>query len=493
MKLRFWMATLAMITTLHAATGISTVSLPGTSPLVSLRVVWLTGSAADPAGKLGTAALTAAMLARGGTRAMTYKQILDTLFPMAVSVDQQVDKQMVVFSATTHVDNLEAFYKVFRDMLLDPGWRQDDFERLRDDAVNYLRVSLRGNNDEELGKEVLYNEIYSGHPYGHHNAGAVAALKSMTVEDLKRFYFTHFTQKNLILGIAGGYPRNFLSRLRVDFSKLPNTAPPALELAVPARNTAPRMVMIEKDTRAVAYSLGFPIDVTRGHADYPALVVAQSYFGQHRMSGGRLYSRLREVRGLNYGDYAYIEYFPLGMFQFEPDPNLARSQQIFQIWIRPVAPSTAHFALRLALYEFDKLVREGLDQESFERTRNFVTKYAKLLTKTKDAELGYAIDSRFYRIPDYVAYLQAALRKLTREDVNRAIARHLGGGNFTIVAVAKDCAALKGKILDETPSPMTYNSPKPTELIEEDKTVSVWKIGLKPENVRVVDVEKVFE
>jgi zinc protease len=281
--------------------------------------------------------------------------------------------------------------------------------------------------------------------------------------------------------------------MRVDFSKLPNTAPPALELAVPERNAAPRMVMVEKDTRAVAYSLGFPIDVTRGHADYPALVVAQSYFGQHRMSGGRLYSRLREVRGLNYGDYAYIEYFPRGMFQFEPDPNLARSQQIFQIWIRPVDPSTAHFALRLALYEFEKLVREGLDQESFERTRNFVTKYAKLLTKTKDAELGYAIDSRFYRIPDYVAYLQAGLQKLTREDVNRAIAKHLGGGNFTIVAVAKDCAALKGKILDEAPSPMTYNSPKPKELIGEDKTVSVWKISLKPENVRIIDVEKVFE
>ncbi len=482
-----------MIPTLHAATGITPVALPGTSPLVSIRVVFLTGSASDPSGKPGTAALTAAMLARGGTRAMTYQQILDALFPMAVSVDQQVDKQMVVFSATTHVDNLEAFYKIFRDMLLNPGWRTEDLNRLRDDAINFLRVSLRGNNDEELGKEVLYNEIYAGHPYGHHNAGAVAALQGMTIEDLQRFYFTHFTQKNLILGVAGGYPRNFLARMRADFSRLPNSAPPALELTVPERHRAPRMVMVEKDTRAVAYSLGFPIDVTRGHPDYPALLVAQSYFGQHRMSGGRLYSRMREVRGLNYGDYAYIEYFPRGMFQFEPDPNLARSQQIFQIWIRPVDPATAHFALRLALYEFDKLVREGLDQESFERTRNFLMKYAKLLIKTKDAELGYAIDSRFYQIPDYVAYLKAALEKLTREEVNRAIAKHLGGGNFTIVAVARNCASLRSKLLEEAPSPMTYNSPKPPALLEEDKTVSIWKIGLKPGNVRIIDAGTVFE
>ena len=27
---------------------------------------------------------------------------------------------------------------------------------------------------------------------------------------------------------------------------------------------------------------------------------------------------------MNYGDYAYIEAFPRGMFQFFPDPNVAR-------------------------------------------------------------------------------------------------------------------------------------------------------------------------
>ena len=82
---------------------------------------------------------------------------------------------------------------------------------------------------------------------------------------------------------------------------------------------------------------------------------------------------------------------------------------------------------------------------------------------------------------------------MTRDDVNRAIAKHLGGGNFTIVAVAKNCAALKNKIGGEAPSPMSYNSPKPEELLTEDKTVSVWKLGLKPENIRIVDVEKIFE
>lgn len=472
---------------------IKTVALPSASPLVTFRVVFLTGSASDPSDRPGAAALTAAMLAQGGTRRMTYQEILDAFFPMAVSVGSQTDKEMTVFYATTHVDNLEKFYSIFRAMLLDPGWRPDDFNRLRDDAINFLRVTLRGTNDEELGKEALYNQIYAGHPYGHHNVGTVSGLRKLTVEDLKRFYRTHYTQANLILGIAGGYPPDFLERMKKDFSALPQGKPSSTALAAPAPVKGIRVTLIEKETRSVAISLGFPIDVRRGHPDFPALLVAQSYFGQHRMSGGRLYHRMRELRGLNYGDYAYIEYFPRGMFRFEPDPNLARRSQIFQIWIRPVEPPTAHFALRLALYELDRLIKQGLTQEDFERTRTFLSKYVNLLLKTPHAQLGYAIDSLYYGIPDYISYVKTALAGLTVEDVNRAIRKHLRTADLDIVIVAKNCDQLRKKLISGEPSPMSYNAPKPQELLDEDKIVERWPIPLEPEAVRVIPVEKVFE
>ena len=107
-----------------------------------------------------------------------------------------------------------------------------------------------------------------------------------------------------------------------------------------------RVEIIRRDTRSTAFSLGFPIEVNRSHPDFAALKLVQSYFGQHRSSNSHLYQRLREARGLNYGDYAYLEYFPRGMYQFQPDPNLARQEQIFQIWIRPVPPEQAMFTLR---------------------------------------------------------------------------------------------------------------------------------------------------
>ena len=51
--------------------------------LVALRVVLRAGSQNDPPGKEGLAALTAAMVAEGGTKSLTYDQLLDAFYPMA--------------------------------------------------------------------------------------------------------------------------------------------------------------------------------------------------------------------------------------------------------------------------------------------------------------------------------------------------------------------------------------------------------------------------
>ena len=198
------------------------VELQGKSPLVTIRFVFTTGAASDPTDKPGLAAsLTAQMLGNSGTKSLTYKQITDALYPMATGINVSSDKEMTTFVGQTHIDNLEKFYAIMRDAVLNPGWRAEDFTRVRDDQVNALRVSLRGNNDEELGKEILYNMIYAGHPYGHEDLGSVAALQNMTVADLQAFHHRHYTQANLIIGLAGGYPAGFADRVKKDLMALP--------------------------------------------------------------------------------------------------------------------------------------------------------------------------------------------------------------------------------------------------------------------------------
>jgi len=486
-------AAILLLLATSAGAQMRTLEMPGKSPLVTFRIVFTTGSAADPAGQEGIAALTAQMISDSGTKELSYQKVTEALFPMAAGVSAQVDKEMTTFSGATHVDNLDAYYHLLRDLLLDPGWRAEDFRRVKDELLNDIKVGLRGNNDEELGKEVLYESLYAGTPYGHFNGGTVSALDKMTLDDVKAFYKSHYTQSRLILGIAGGYSPAFLDGMKKDFQRLPREGAAAPKKTVAPAVAHTRVVMVEKDTRSVAYSIGYPIDVTRADADYAALLLVSTYLGAHRNSTGVLYDRMREKRGLNYGDYTYIEYFPRGMYLMEPQPNLARGSQIFQVWIRPVEPATAKFALRLAMFELDKFRTAGMTQDTFERTREFLGKNVNVLTRTKRAELGYAIDSMFYGIKPYNEYLKTQLAKLSLTDVNRAIKKYVRTDSVVIAVVTRNAEELKRQLISEEASPMSYNSAKPKEITDEDKLVEKWALHLKAEDIKVKPVGEVFQ
>lgn len=470
----------------------ATVFQPSKSPIISTRIQFLTGSVDDPEGKEGLASLTAAMLAQGGSKRLTYDQIVEQFYPMATGFGWQSDKEMTTFVGSTHVDNLDKYYDLISQMLLEPGFREEDFTRLKQDAINFLKTSLREGNDEELGKERLYNIIYAGHPYAHHSMGTISGLERTTLQDVRDFYAKNYTQANLVVGLSGGFNTKFSGRMAVDFTKLPKGRKQARKISAPKLETGMKIEIVERETRATAISLGFPIAVNRASKDYAALSLVASYFGQHRSSNSYLYGQLREKRGLNYGDYAYIEYFPRGMFQFQPDPNLARQQQIFQIWIRPVEPNNANFTLRAALYEFDKLVKNGLDQQTFQETRDFLIKYVNILTQTKDAELGYALDSRFYGTENFNELMKTALSKLTLDDVNRAIKTHLLSNNMRIVMITKDAKGLRDAIINNKPGTVSYAAEKPAEILAEDKTISTYPIPVKAENVMITPATKVF-
>jgi len=62
-----------------------------------------------------------------------------------------------------------------------------------------------------------------------------------------------------------------------------------------------------------------------------------------------------------------------------------------------------------------------------------------------------------------------------------------------IVMITKDAAGLREAILSGKASPITYNSAKPKEITDEDKVIEVYKINVKPEDVVIVPVDKVFE
>ena len=465
------------------------------SPLPQLRFKMLfnAGSAHDPAGKEGLAALSARMIAGAGSKAMTLDEINKALYPVAGSFGGQVDKEMTSFTGTIHKDNWDRFVRVALPMLLDPGFREEDFKRNKDGLLNSLKQDLIANNEEELGRERLQTNLFAGTPYAHPVLGTIAGIESITLDDVRNFIRQQYTQGNLNLAVNGDISDAQVTGLRAALATLPAGTPaPAKRPALAGKRPKGFDVeIIEKDTRATAISIGLPIEVTRTHPDFAALNVARSWLGEHRLNG-RLYDQLRRIRGMNYGDYAYIEAFPRGMFQFFPDPNIARRGQIFEMWIRPVVPENAHMALRIAVHELDKLIDDGMSEEDFQASRQYLMKNVYVMTQTQDQQVGYALDSKWYGMPEYTAYMREQLGKLTRDDVNRALKKHLSADDLSVVIITKDAAGLKNQLVADGFSSITYDSEKPQAILDEDKVIGARKLGIKADRVKITPVAEVF-
>jgi zinc protease len=465
------------------------------SPLLNISLLFHTGPAFDPEGKKGLAALTAQMLSAASTANYTYAELQKGYYPLASGLSSQIDKEMSVFRSSIHKDNFDAWYSLMIDQILNPAWDSNDFDRLKTQLKNNISTDLRGNNDEELGKEVLYSSIYGdNHPYGSYNLGALNDLEALTLDDVKAFYKEHYNQANLSLGIAGSFSEAQKSRLMTDLSKLPVGKKSILALDMPQPINGHQAVIIEKDTMATAVSIGFPITKVRGDKDWVALWLARSWLGEHRNSSAQLFKKIREQRGMNYGDYAYIEYFPRGMSRTQPNANLGRQQQIFQMWIRPLRTTNdAHFATRAAYSELGKLIKNGLTQEQFDSSKNFIHKYASQLIKSQGRQLGYAMDSAYYGTPEFVTYIQTELDNMTVDDVNRVIRENLQMENIQFVFITKDAKELKNRLVNDTTSAMTYNSPKPDSVMEEDKMLQELKLNFNKDDVKIVPVKDVFK
>lgn len=464
------------------------------SPLISFRVMLRAGSINDLKGKEGINALTALMIAQGGTAGMTYQEVVSTLYPWAASIQVQPDKEVTTFIGNVHRDHLEQFYGILSGLLLEPRFDPDDFTRNKDLMLSYLERNLRGTDDENLGKEALVMSMFPGHPYG--TAGAtVQGLKNTSIEDVRAYYRKTYTTGSVLVGIAGGYPQSLVERIRKDFGRLPDGAVAPVPLPEPAAAKDLEVTYIQKPARATAISIGHPIDVTRKDRDFYALMVANSYFGEHRTFNGVLMNSLRGNRGLNYGTYSYIERFIGGVNSGSrfPEVNTPLRDQYFSIWIRPVQPENAHFALRNAMVELDRLVKTGLTKEQFEQTRKFLVNYSKLWAQTLDRRLGHALDAEFYGSGDYIARIERELQSMTVEEVNAAIRKHISPRNLKASIVVQDAEALRAKIESNAPSPISYQAQPGAAVLEEDRTIEAFPLNVNREQSRILPVEKLFE
>ena len=473
-----------------------TVLLPSrATPFVSFRFLFEVGSIDDPPGRFGLAGLTGSLLAEGGTKRLSYEQLLEALYPMAAGIGVQVDREVTVVHGTVHRDHLDRYYELIRQVVLEPRFDPKDFERLKVDQRNALVAGLRAVDDEGLGKESLAALMYAGHPYGRPVEGVVAGIDALAREDAAAFYASRYARDRVTVGLGGDLPEGFVERVVSDLRALPERGTARPELPAPRPPRGIEAMIVTKTARAWAISIGHPLTVTRADEDFYPLFVANSYFGEHRTFNGVLMNAMRTERGLNYGDYSYVEAFVQDGGTTFPVPNVPRRQQAFTIWIRPVAQAHAHFAIRQAVGELRRLVRDGLSPRAFEETRAFLLNYAKLWAQTPARRLGYAMDGAYYGTKSLADELDARLPRMTVEQVNAAVRRHLSAENLYLAVVADSAGApaFVEALASNAPSPISYETETKPWVVAADRAIAVEPLPVDRSRCRIVSADALFE
>jgi|GEM_PF-4617577 len=271
-----------------------------------------------------------------------------------------------------------------------------------------------------------------------------------------------------------------------------------------------RLKRVAADFKGDVHALmPLPAPIRNGHriacigAGPAAMTVARSAFGEHRQFNGRLMNRLREARGLNYGDYAYLEHFEQeGGDSATAQLGRARHQQDFSIWLRPVQNENRLFALRAALSELGRsLAEEPFTQAEVDQTKGFLDGYLLLFDQTDARRLGYALDDAFADQQAFLSQWRASLRNVTAEQVNAVWRKWIDPHKLAIVIVGPGMAELKKTILDGSATSMHYQkdaqgntSEKAPALLAADKLIEKLPLGAKGDpDVEIVPVEQLFQ
>ena len=502
-----------MLTGIIMAQEIVELKLPNSNKIV-VKLMFKNGSICDPAGKEGLTYTTIQLITQGGTGELSFSDIQDKIYPMAANYSSMIDKEVSIFTFAFHKDWMDEFYPILTGLILNPRFDEADFNRVKINQQAFVDQVIRASSDEDYSKKALEDFLFRGTNYQHMVEGKSASVSLITLDDVKNQYKTFFTKNNLIIGITGNYTSEFLSKLKSDLSKLPDTNPEIPSMPSIKIPDGIEIEIISKDNAfGSAISAGYPLPITRSSDEFAALLVANSYLGEHRKSYGKLYQMIREQRSMNYGNYSYIEWYHNGGGNMVPPSGVPRQSNYFSVWIRPVQIAKqlkmqyeelnglnvghAHFALRMALREMDKMIRDGISEEDFEITRTFLRSYIKLYIKSPDQQLGYLMDSKMYDRENYINELDALLAKLSLDDVNNAIKKYMQIDNMkiTIVTDKSEAQSLAKSLRSNSRSPMSYSNivkaGLPEKVLSEDAMTENFKLNVK--KVTIVDSKDTFK
>ena len=273
-------------------------------PLVSAQLVVRSGGEVDPADLAGLANMTAELLTKG-TAKRTAPEIAEAVEALGASLDSGAGWDNSSVSLSVMSSKAEQALEIMADVIRNPSFKEEEIERLRQQALDDLNVSL--SQPGTIARYVASRVVYGDAPYGHPLSGTPESLPRIKRDDVAKLHTTYYRPDNAILVVGGDISSaaafKLADRLFGDWAK-PSAALPAPPASAPPTAKARVLVVDMPDAGQAAVYLARP-GIRRADAEYFKGIVANAVLG-----GGysaRLNMEIRIKRGLSYGARSSLE------------------------------------------------------------------------------------------------------------------------------------------------------------------------------------------
>ena len=264
-------------------------------PMIAVTISLPAGSAYDPEGKEGLAAMASALLDEGAGDLDTnaYKEALEA---RAIRLSASTDRDYAIVSLTTLSENAAEAFRLLALALQHPRFDPAPLNLVRSQIIAAIQ------QDEEdpgtVADNAWYAAYFLGTPMPIRRAARPRGLARVTHDDIRAFAASHWVRGGAKIAVAGDITEAQLRAfLQTVFGPLPAAAPPPVP--EPARVGAPGVRVIAADVPqpAAVFGVAGPL---RADPDFIPTFVANYIFGGGGFSS-RLMNEVREKRGLTYG------------------------------------------------------------------------------------------------------------------------------------------------------------------------------------------------
>jgi len=387
-------------------------------PIVALRVSLRAGSVVDPPDALGLANLTAELLTRG-TAKRSGPELDRAIEFVGGSLEADAGRDGATVSLAVLKKDLDLGLDLLAEVLLTPSFPEDELKRKVADIQASLQRSEE--NPEVVVGRALARLLFPGHPYAHPISGTIESVGKLGREQVVRFHREHYRPDAAAIAVVGAVTvdevRDALAR------RLGGWTPPSAALSVIPRAPASAPAVTETITRELTQStvyLGRP-SIGYHDPDYFPLLVANYILGGG--SASRLYTRVREERGLAYSVYSSLS----------PGRYGASSVVSLQTRVDAVGEAT-----RLVKDEMARLGRAAVGARELGLAKSYLIGSfpLRLDTSRKVADLLIGIEEYGLGL-DYPDRFKAEIAKVTAADVRRVAARYMDPAAFSSVTAGK--------------------------------------------------------